>query len=193
MALNTNRIRNPEMKKWADEHLNRCALLVNFGTPVAADDDLIVTSANMKVGTYTIAAQPDVCRNISITHTAVGAADTLGTITLVGTDYDGYAISETVTPLSGTVAYSTKAFKTITSATGAGWVIGEGNDTVKIGVGPKLGMPFDMTSANAYVGIVGTALVAPTVTAGGTKEKSLIDLSSGTYNGSKRVVAFVIE
>ncbi len=193
MSLDTSRIRNPEMRKWADDHLNRVGLLINFGTPIVATTNYIVTSVNMKVGAYALAHQPDVCRNISFTHTAVGAADTLGTIALVGTDYDGYEISETITPQSGTVVYSTKAYKSITSITGAGWVIGEGNDTIVVGVGPKLGMPFDMTSLNAFIGTVGTALVAPTVAAGGSKETSMIDLSSGTYDGSKRVLAFVVE
>jgi hypothetical protein len=69
-----------------------------------------------------------------VTHTASGAADTLGTIAIVGTGVNGAALSETITPLSGTVATGTKIFRTVTSATGAGWVISAGNDTITIGV-----------------------------------------------------------
>jgi hypothetical protein len=98
------------------------------------DDDKIVASTNMKLGTYTIAAQPIAPCLISVLATAVGAADTMGTIAFVGTDINGATITETVTPIAGTTVYTTKEFASITSATGAGWVIAEGNDTIKIGV-----------------------------------------------------------
>jgi hypothetical protein len=101
---------------------------------LVADDDLIVTSANMKVGAYTIAAQPKSACRISVFSTAVGATDTLGTVVIVGTDIKGDALSETVTPIAGTTVYTTRLFATITSVTGVGWVIGEGNDNIKVGV-----------------------------------------------------------
>lgn len=126
----------------------------DLGSPVVDDIDRIVTSANMKVGTYTIAAQPDVPRNITITHTAVGAADTLGTVTIAGTDRNGDAITEVITPLNGTIASGAKAFKTVTSVTGAGWVIGEGNDTIKVGVGGLIGLPDKLSSSRCLFGIL---------------------------------------
>lgn len=123
----------------------------DLGSPAVADDDWFVTSANMKVGAYTLAhAAPDVPRNVIVTHTAVDAADTLGTIVVVGTDANGAALSETITPQSGTVATGTKAFKTITSITGAGWVIGGGNDTIKVGFGSRVGLP-DKLGANTVI------------------------------------------
>lgn len=125
------------------------------GSPAAADDDYIVESANMKNGTYTIAhGTLDVARNVTVKHTAVGAADTLGTITTAGTDINGSAISEEITPSSGTTVQGTKAFKTVTSVTGSGWSINEGNDTIKIGFGNKLGLPICLsrdTVVNAYL------------------------------------------
>lgn len=99
------------------------------------DVDKIVTTANMKVGAYTVAAQPTVPCRITVTHTAVGAADTLGTIVFVGTLPDDTVIQETVTPVASSTVSTVNEFKTVTSATGVGWVIGEGNDTITIGMG----------------------------------------------------------
>jgi hypothetical protein len=101
----------------------------------ALDVDKIVTVANMKLGTYTIAAQPTAPSRITVSHTAVGAVDTLGTINFIGTLPDGTVIHEKVTPVDGATVSTVNEFASVTSATGAGWVIGEGNDTITIGVG----------------------------------------------------------
>lgn len=101
-----------------------------------ADTDYIVTSTNMVNSTYTIANQPKSACRISVTVTAVDTADTMGKITIVGTDYKGEALTEEVTPVAGSTVYTSGIFKTITSITGSGWVIDavEGsNDTIVIG------------------------------------------------------------
>ena len=67
-----------------------------LGSPVVDDVDRIVTSVNMKVGAYTIAAQPDVPRNITVTQTAVGTEDTNGTVVIVGTDMNDNVITEKI-------------------------------------------------------------------------------------------------
>lgn len=197
MALETKDLRNPALRNWADKHLNYVPKMLYLGTPVLADVDRIVTSANMKVGAYTIAAQPDVPRNLTVTATAVDTADTMGTITFVGTNYDGQAISEVITPIAGSTVAGTKAFKAVTSATGAGWVIdaSEGsNDTITIGVGTVLGLPVVADSAYKAMAIVGTAFVAPTIAYdGGDISESTIDASSGTYNGTKQVFILITE
>lgn len=94
----------------------------------------IVASTDMKNGTYTIAAQPIVPALLSVLATGVGGNDTMGTITFVGTDIYDQALTETVTPIAGTTVYTTNMFKTVTSATGAGWVINSTNDTIVMGV-----------------------------------------------------------
>jgi hypothetical protein len=170
--------------------------LYNLGAPVAADDDLIVTVANMKVGSYTVAAQPDVPRNITVTHAIVAVGtDTVGTITITGTDVFGATISEVIIPSAGGVATGAKAFKTVTSVVGAGWVIAGGNDTIKVGVGNKLGLPVLIAAAtNCILGVVGTANVVPTTTASATLISSCtVDLSAGTYDGTVKVLAFIIQ
>lgn len=196
MSLNVDKLRNPLMREWATDHLNYAARMIYLGTPILADVDRIVTSANMKVGAYTVAAQPDVPRNITVTVTAGDTADTMGTVVVVGTNYFNEAITETITPVAGSTVAGTKAFKTIVSVTGTGWVIdgSEGtNDTITVGVGAVLGLPIEIAAAaNCRLGVVGTALVTPTTT-GGDVEASTVDLSSGTYDGSKAAFAFVVE
>lgn len=99
------------------------------------DVDKIVTSANMKNDAYTIDAQPAFPSRITLSHTAVGAADTLGTVVIVGTLVDGTVIQETLTPVAASTVSTINEFATITSVTGIGWVIGEGNDTITVGIG----------------------------------------------------------
>lgn len=114
----------------------------NTYTPIAATTaavtNRIVTSTNMKVGTYTIANASPVWAGgalITVSHTQVGGVtDTLGTITVVGKDLAGQTISEVITPADGGTATGTKIFRSVTSVTGAGWVINTGNDTIVVGV-----------------------------------------------------------
>ena len=205
MSINWNKIRNPEMKVMFETSLGNAARKYNLGAPVLADVDLIVVSAEMKnTTTYTIAAQPDISRNITVKHTAVVTADTLGTITITGTDVLGQPLSEIITPVDGTTVLGKLAFKTIASAIGAGWVVSSGTDkdTIEIGVGTLLGLPVIIKeTADIDLGVVGIALIVPTVAvtvspaiATSTAiSKCTVDLSSGTYDGSKKVHIFIVE
>lgn len=109
----------------------------NIAATTAAVTNRFVTSTTMVVGTYTIANASPVWQGgcfVTITHATVATGtDTLGTIAIVGTDQTGAVISEVMTPLADSTATSTKIFRTVTSATGAGWVIAGGNDTIQIG------------------------------------------------------------
>lgn len=97
------------------------------------DTDAIVTTATMKVGTYTIAAQPGYPARISVTHTTAGSADTLGTITIAGT-VGGEATTEAITPIAGSTVYGSKYFTAITSVTGSGWVTDGTADSITVGI-----------------------------------------------------------
>lgn len=101
----------------------------------AADTDAIVTTANMQNGAYTIAAQPTKASRISVTHTAVGNTDTLGTITIAGT-VDGTATTEVITPVANSTVYGNKFFDAsgLTSITGSSWVTNGTADTITVGV-----------------------------------------------------------
>lgn len=173
--------------------------LYNLGAPALADDDLIVTTTNMKIGEYTIAAQPEVPRNITVTVTAGDTADTMGTITITGTNYNDEAITEEITPVAGSTVAGTKAFKTVSTVVGAGWVIdgSEGtNDTIIVGTGNELGLPLLLDSATEIImGVLGTTITAtnPTVATPASLEGTTIDMSSGTYNATKEVLIFVVD
>jgi hypothetical protein len=108
----------------------------NTAATTVAVTNRFVTSTNMKVGAYTIANASPVWSGgclVTVTVTSVTGADTMGTITIVGTDLAGAVQTETLTPVADSTATSTKVFRTVTSATGAGWVIATGNDTLVIG------------------------------------------------------------
>ena len=102
------------------------------------DDNLIVTVASMKVGTYTVAAQPLMPCRITLTHTVVETVDTLGTVVILGTLPDTTVVQETLIPVADTEVSTVNEFATITSITGAGWVIDAGvgtADTIIVGMG----------------------------------------------------------
>lgn len=166
---------------------------LSVGSPAAADIDYIVESTNMKNGAYTIVhGTLDVARNVTVKHTAVGAADTLGKITVAGTDICGAAISEEITPSSGATVQGTRAFKTIASVTGSGWAINEGNDTVQVGFGEKLGLPVCLsrdTVLNAYLNGV-RENTRPTVAVDEADvSKNTVDLSSN-LDGSEVIIDY---
>lgn len=105
----------------------------------AADDNRFVTTANMKVGAYTLAAttmpSPG-ARRITVDATAVGTADTMGTLVVVGTDLDGNVLTETLVPDTGGTVTGSEWFASLTSVTGAGWAIDgveASNDTLIVG------------------------------------------------------------
>ncbi len=130
------------------------AVEVDLGSPVVDDPDRIVTTVSMQNGAYTIAAQPDVARNITVSHTAVSTVDTLGIITITGTDLNGDVISEAITPLNGTIAVGAKAFKTITSVIGSGWTAVAGADSIVVGVGSLVGLPDKLSAAKCLWAIL---------------------------------------
>lgn len=178
--------------------LSRLMALVMYtpGSPAAADADAYVASTNMKNGAYTLAATaPDVgARNVTVTHTAVGTADTLGTITVVGKDLAGNAVTEVITPSSGTTAQGARAFASITSITGAGWTINEGNDTIIVGYGDVLGLP-DVLTDKAQV--LAASLnntregTFPAVTVGSALSQNTVDLNSA-LNGTAVKIYYML-
>jgi hypothetical protein len=122
------------------------------GSPALDDVDWFVASVDMKVGAYTLAhTAPDVgARNVTVTQTATGTEDTNGTIVVVGKDLAGNEITETLTPNAGATVAGAKAFASITSITGVGWVIdgSEGTeDKITVGFGAIIGLPDKLTDA----------------------------------------------
>ncbi len=173
---------------------------VEYPAAAAAVGDRYVASANMKVGAYTLAngglPGDGHAHNVTVTHTQVGGVtDTLGTITVAGTNINDEAITEVITPTDGGTTQGVKAFKSVTSVTGAGWVVDTGNDTVVVGFGDKLGLPF--------FGTVNTVLAAaidgvregtlPTVVRDADEiEKNTVELDSA-LDGSDVDVWLIVE
>jgi hypothetical protein len=107
-----------------------------FSAAPAASANRFVTSVSMQNGAYTLAntTMPTAgARKITVTHTAVSTVDTLGIITVTGTNIAGNTISEAITPLNGTTATGTKLFATVSSVVGSGWTAVAGADSVTVG------------------------------------------------------------
>jgi hypothetical protein len=157
-----------------------------LGAPILADVDRIVTSVDWGDGALTIAAQPDVPRNITVTLTDANASITAGTCTVVGTDCLGRAVTEVMDITDGLSFTGTKIFASVTSATIAdtAGTPATGVDVVTVGVGNVIGLPFDITASgdvkHSYLG--GTRLSATVATGVST---SGVNASAGTYDGSK--------
>lgn len=109
----------------------------NTASTTAAVTNRFVTSTNMKVGAYTLTnttAPWGGGFTVTATITAVTGNDTAGTLVVVGTSLAGQAVTETITLTAGSGGSGTTIFKSLTSVTGAGWVINVGNDTIVVGV-----------------------------------------------------------
>lgn len=136
--------------------------------------DGYVASTNMIVGAYTLALTAPTdghAHGLTLVRTVVDTADTPGTVVIVGTDLAGEALTETMIPgATGVTVYGTRAFATVTSITGVGWVISAGNDTIVIGWGDILGLPHMLTRNTVLCTFLGDALegTAPTVTVSAT-------------------------
>jgi hypothetical protein len=101
-----------------------------------ASANRFVTSVPMQNAAYTLAATTmptPGARHVTVTHTLVSTVDTLGVITVVGTDMDGNVVTDVITPISASIATGVVWFKTITSITGSGWTAVAGADTIVIG------------------------------------------------------------
>jgi hypothetical protein len=161
---------------------------------VIADVDRIVVSVDWANGTLGIAAQPDCPRNVTATLTDANNSVT-GLLTITGQDPDGQTVVETMQPDGaggGKTLVGTKIFAKITSAVitnSAGAVTVD--DVVVVGVGDKIGLPFDITAAadvrHVYLG--GVRIASPTIVVGA--QISTVDVSAGTYNGTKVLFALV--
>ena len=144
-------------------------VMYNAGSPVVADVNRIVTSTAMIVGAYTVAAGTPaggVALNVTVTNTTNGAFDTPGTIDIVGTDIDDQVLTESIIPATDATVQGTRAFKTVVSATGVGWVTDGTDDDIEVGFGELIGLP-DLCVNNTVLFAVFNAVreaTAPTVT-----------------------------
>lgn len=143
-------------------------------TPAAKVANRYFASAAMHNGAYAVANSglpgDGLAHNVTCAQTAVDAEDTNGTLTIVGKDVNGEAISEVITPNDGATVSTLKAFKQVTSITGAGWTAGGGADTIVIGFGDLQGLPECVAAATDIILVAFDAAIvnAPTVTVSDT-------------------------
>lgn len=165
-----------------------------LGAPALLSATSVVATGTTHVGAFTLTGTTgtvvlDVPRNLIVVSATNGTADTLGTLTIVGTDISGIKLSETFTVATGTTA-GTKAFKTVTSVTGAGGVATDGGDTITVGHGNRIGLPITLSGSTGLIlSTLGTTVgVYPTT---GTKlSTSTVDASAATYDGAKVLTVY---
>ena len=198
--IGSNAVSNTKMAAQAvrPENTSGVAVLYNLGAPLLADDDAVCASQVMKNGDYTLEAapDPDIPRNITIKRTVVGGADTPGTITVNGTNYQGVVISEEIIPGNdGVTVAGNSAFKSVTSVVGAGWIPDDPGDpdTLEVGWGNKLGChaPTNDTD-DIMLGILGVTITAHNPAVGGAANyhTTTVDMSAGVYDGVKAALVF---
>jgi hypothetical protein len=177
----------------------------DLGAPALASANRLVTVTHMINGAYTVLngghSADHLPRNVTVTHSADGTVDTLGTITVTGLDALGGTITEVITPLDGTIAAGVKCFAQVDSIVGAGWEIAVGNDTITVGFGTLVGFPSYAlrrapavaAAAQVFAVILDGALVAASVTFDADDLPTCsVDASASTYDGTKRLVALVL-
>jgi hypothetical protein len=121
------------------------------------------------------------------TVTAVCSAAQTGNMIITGTNINDVVITETIALTSDTPVESTKAFKTVTNIN---LPIKAGSETINVGWGDKIGIPFMLGDAAdrpmieaTLDGVIETT--APAITADADElEKNLIDLNSN-LNGKE--------
>jgi len=158
-----------------------------LGSPIAATTNRIVSSVNLTNTTFTIAAQPDIPRNITIAVTDTTPSITAGTVTATGQDPSGVTVTEVLDLSSALTLTGTKIFAKVTSVVAAGVTVlgGSGDETIIVGVGAVIGLPSSIAAVGAvkHVYLSGSRQASPTVTAG--DQTSGVDASSGTYANTK--------
>jgi len=113
--------------------------------------------------------------------TAVCSAAQAGNMVVTGTNINDVSITETITLNGNTPVTSVKAFKTVTNIN---LPIKAGSETINVGWGDKIGIPFMLGAAATrpiievtFLGVIEAN--APTITADADElEKNLIDLDS---------------
>lgn len=158
------------------------ATFTPLSASTAAVANRFVASTNMVVGTYTVANPSPAWQGgcfITATITGVTGNDTPGTLIVVGTDLAGNAITETITLVAGGTATGAKVFRTVTSVTGAGWVINGGNDTIVVGC--AAGSIACGTSGTLYAVVVNATAAATVVLSDSVR--TIATLAASIANG----------
>jgi len=159
---------------------------------VAASNDGVLAATALAADAQQITeniTSPAVPRNIMIKGNQAGVA---GDVVIHGTNYADEEIEETIVLNADQVVAGSKAFKTVTQID-LPVEVNAGADTVSVGWGDKLGLPYKLTHNTVIDAFHDKALEgnAPTVTVDADEiEKNTIDLNTA-LNG-KQVDAYLI-
>ena len=167
--------------------------------PVVGDINRILESVVMAVGAYTLyntTPAGGIALNVTVTVTQDTEDDTEGTLDIVGTDIDDQVLTETLTPVIGSTVQGTRAFKTVTSATSVGWVVGAGvnYDTIEIGFGELIGLPDYLLHDTVIAALLNNVREGthPTVTSSTTVlALNTVDLNSA-LDGTAVVIYYLV-
>ena len=155
-----------------------------FTAAPAASANRFVTSTSMINGSYTVAVNtmPTAgARKVTVTHTAVSTVDTLGVITVTGTNLAGAVITDVITPLNGTIATGVRLFATVTAVVGSGWTAVAGADSVVVGCDATQAV---LDGQGTLHSVIVNATAAGTVTLADSKGTIAVlkaSIAEGTY------------
>lgn len=158
----------------------------SLGAPILADVDRIVTALDpVADGALTVAAQPDVPRNVTMTIVDANASSS-GVCTVKGFDMFGFALTEVFTWAAAGTQAGTELFATVASAVVSGVAGAAAGDTISIGVGNLIALPKQILTAGA-IKLATLGAVPITLDAIGLTPASYVDANGSTYDGSSEL------
>ena len=176
-----------------------------LGTVATGVTNSVVVSANMKTTAHTLVATEgtsvlasgiltfNVARNITITQTDAGSTDARVPFIITGTDINGAAITESITPGATTVlTVGVKAFKTVSSIVSATWVINATGtstaDTVIVGTGDIYGLPVAPAASGYALTILDTTAAGSVIITNSAISNCTVAVASGA---GKKLTVFL--
>lgn len=161
-----------------------------MGSPAApsatAVHAAIALTGSPQTGIATGFTNPDVPRNVTAKGNASGIT---GNVVVYGTNRKGESITETIALSGASEIAGNKAFATVT-AVDLPAETNVGTDTVSIGRGAKLGLPYKLsrdTILNAFFGGARESTRPTVVVSASALESNTVSLNS-TLNGSAVIV-----
>lgn len=166
---------------------------VDAAEAVAQDLVSVMAATPLTAATQTIQVDltnPLVPRSLRVKGNQVGVT---GDVVITGTNYLGVEITETIALNGNTAVEGNKAFKTVTKVD-LPIEVNVGTDTVSIGVGNKLGLPYRLSNNSAVAafrdGVREASL--PSVTFSETSiEENTVQLNSA-LNGTEIEVMLIV-
>lgn len=166
-------------------------IVADLGAPLAVVTNHVVASVAFANGSLTIAAQPDVPRNLTGTLTDGDTSVTAGIATITYIDPEGVQRVRVVTFAQLRAGWAgTDIVGKVVSIVVSAMVGGTGADVVVFGIGLKIGLPSPIEAASqvrhVYLGDGAASRIASPVIVTGLLS-SAVDVSASTYNGIKRL------